>query len=86
MLVLVDEDRAGAADESPGVGANRSSGSGIITVDHGASQTVGECMEKSAFAYRTGTVENERRLLCQSASQNRCELARSYAGERSIHS
>jgi hypothetical protein len=44
VLVLVDQDRAGTTDESPGIGANRSSGGGIIAVDDGASQPVGEGM------------------------------------------
>jgi len=42
-------------------------------------------VQKGALADGTGAVENEGRFLGQAASQHGRELARSYAGERSVH-
>jgi hypothetical protein len=85
MLVLIDQDRAGTADESPGIGANGGAGGGIVAVDDGAAQPGGEGVQKGALADGAGAVENDGRFLGQATSQHGRELARSYAGERSVH-
>lgn len=85
MLVLVDQDRAATTDESPGVGANRRSGGGIVAVDDGASEKLRKGTEKGALTDGAWTVQNKCRLLGQAASQHGRQLARSDAGKRSVH-